>query len=200
MVERQMIANRRLVGMTVAAFTGLVITGDFSCAAINASGVDPSDQLNGAPSSLAIGTELGASGNVGTEPGAAGKDSPTSANPLWAIPLGSLTATRDRPVFSPSRRVPAPAVAAAPVEPAKPVYVPPPEPEKPQLSLVGVVTGISGGFAVFLNTATHDILRLKLGEGNEGWVLRSVKGREAVLEKNHQTAVIGLPASEDNPK
>jgi hypothetical protein len=198
MVERQMIANRRLVGMTVAAFAGVMVTADFSLAAINSS--DPGDQLNGAPSTLATGTELGAPGTAGTDAGSAGKDMPTSANPLWAIPLASLTATRERPVFSPSRRAPAPVVTAAPVEPAKPVYVPPPEPETPQLSLVGVVAGISDGFAVFLNVTSHDIIRLKLGEGNDGWVLRSVKGREAVLEKNHKTAVIGLPASEDNQK
>lgn len=185
-----MIADRWLIGMIVAAFAGVVITGDFSLAAINSS--DPADQLNGAPSTLGIGTELGA-------PSTAAADIPTSANPLWAIPLGSLTATRERPIFLPSRRVPAPAVAAAPVEPVKQVYVPI-EPEKPQLSLVGVVIGISDGFAVFLNVTTHDIVRLKLGEGNDGWVLRSVKGREAVLEKNHQTVVIGLPASEDNQK
>ena len=187
-----MIADRWLVGMTVAAFTGVAITGDLSLAANNPSGVGSGDQLMGAPSTLTLGTELGA-------PGAAGTDIPSSANPLWAIPLGSLTATRQRPIFLPSRRVPAPAVAAAPVEPAKPAFVPI-EPERPQLSLVGVVTGITDGFAVFLNVTTHDIIRLKLGEGHDGWVLRSVKGREAVLEKNHQTAVIGLPASEDDQK
>jgi general secretion pathway protein N len=198
MVERQMTADRWLVGVTVAAFT--VITGDFSLAAINLSGVEPGDQLNGAPSTITIGPRLGAPGTAGTDTGGAEKDVPMSANPLWAIPLGSLIATRERPIFSPSRRVPALAVAAAPVEPAKIAYVPPAEPERPQLSLVGVVTGVSGGFAVFLNITTRDIIRLKLGEGNDGWVLRSVKGREAVLEKNHQTAVIGLPASEDNLK
>ncbi|HKS60528.1 MAG TPA: hypothetical protein VJT13_02445, partial [Xanthobacteraceae bacterium] len=34
-----------------------------------------------------------------------------SGNPLWAIPLSSLNATRERPLFLPSRRAPAPAVA-----------------------------------------------------------------------------------------
>src|SRR5436305_1923241 len=44
-----------------------------------------------------------------------------SGNPLWAIPLSALTATRERPLFLPSRRAPAPAVAGTPV-----VAVPPP--------------------------------------------------------------------------
>ena len=38
-----------------------------------------------------------------------------SGNPLWAIPLSALTATRERPLFLPSRRAPAPAVAGTPV-------------------------------------------------------------------------------------
>ena len=44
-----------------------------------------------------------------------------SGNPLWAIPLSALTATRERPLFLPSRRAPAPAVAGTPV-----VVAPPP--------------------------------------------------------------------------
>ncbi len=179
----------------VAAFMDAVITGHFGLAAVHPSGFNNRDQLNGPPGALSSGTEPEA-------PGTAGKDTPTStsANPLWAIPLGTLSATRERPLFSPSRRAPAPpAVPAVRVEPVKPVYVPM-EPEKPQLSLVGIVSGISDGYAVFLSATTHDIVRLKLGEGHEGWILRSVKGREAVLEKNHQTAVIGLPTSEDIQK
>src|SRR5438045_3679915 len=31
-----------------------------------------------------------------------------SGNPLWTIPLASLTATRERPIFTPSRRPPPP--------------------------------------------------------------------------------------------
>ena len=34
-----------------------------------------------------------------------------SANPLWAMPLAQFPATRERPIFSPSRRPPAAAVA-----------------------------------------------------------------------------------------
>ena len=38
---------------------------------------------------------------------------PPSGNPLWSVPLSVLTATRERPVFSASRRPMPPAVAAA---------------------------------------------------------------------------------------
>ena len=119
-------------------------------------------------------------------------DMPERGNPLWGIPIESLQATRERPLFSSSRRPPAPAVIATPVEAPKTV-TPPPEPEVPAFDLVGIVEGDGQGYAVFINTGTHDIIRLKTGEGQDGWILRSVKGRKAVLEKNNKTAVVELP-------
>jgi len=115
-----------------------------------------------------------------------------TGNPLWAIPLSSLTATRERPIFLPSRRAPAPAVAGTPVVVAPP---PPPstEPDQPPLTLVGAIVGDSEGFAVFLDQATNNVVRLKTGQDHMGWVLRSVKGREATLEKNKRTATLTLP-------
>jgi len=113
-----------------------------------------------------------------------------SGNPLWVIPRESLTATRERPIFRPSRRPPPPALAAAPVVPQSP----PPAPEaQPALRLLGIVIGATEGFAVFISETTQNVVRLKTGEGHEGWILRSVKAREAVLEKNHRSAVIELP-------
>jgi hypothetical protein len=113
-----------------------------------------------------------------------------SGNPLWVIPRESLTATRERPIFRPSRRPPPAALAAAPVAPQSP----PPAPEaQPALRLLGIVIGATEGFAVFISETTQNIIRLKTGEGHEGWILRSVKAREAVLEKNHRSAVIELP-------
>src|SRR5438552_8262323 len=59
-----------------------------------------------------------------------------SGNPLWAIPLSALTATRERPLFLPSRRAPAPAVAGTPVVAAPPPPPPAPVDEQPPLTLV----------------------------------------------------------------
>lgn len=123
-----------------------------------------------------------------------------SGNPLWAIPLSALTATRDRPLFLPSRRPPAPAVAGTPVvavpQPAAP---PPAEPEQPPLTLVGAVAGESEGIAVFLDQATNSVIRLKTGQDHSGWVLRSVKGREAVLQKDRRTTTLVLPVPGAQP-
>jgi hypothetical protein len=119
-----------------------------------------------------------------------------SANPLWAIPLLQLTATMQRPLFAPSRRPPPPVVAyqLASVPPPPPPK--PAEPEKPRLSLVGTIAGGAEGIGVFLDSATRGVLRLKMGESHEGWVLRTVRRREATLQKGSQIAVLTLPPPE----
>jgi len=117
-----------------------------------------------------------------------------TGNPLWAIPLSTLSATRDRPLFTPSRRAPAPAVTG-PVAASPPPPPPPPaEPETLQLVLVGAITSETEGIAVFLDQATNNIIRLRTGQDHSGWVLRSVKGREATLHKDQQTTTLALPA------
>jgi general secretion pathway protein N len=116
-----------------------------------------------------------------------------SGNPLWAIPLSALTATRERPLFLPSRRAPAPAVAGTPVV-AAPPPPPPAQPEQPPLTLVGAIASETEGFAVFLDQATNNVVRLKTGQDHSGWVLQSVKGREVTLRKEGRTATMALPA------
>ena len=121
---------------------------------------------------------------------------PTAApmgNPLWAIPLNTLTFTRDRPLFTPSRRPPAPAVVTAPRVVAPKVVVRPPAPQHPNLTLIGTVVGENEGIGVFLDQQTHNFVRLKTGEGHAGWVLRSIKAREATLVKDQQTETLSLP-------
>jgi hypothetical protein len=133
---------------------------------------------------------------VATVPAPASVEHVPSANPLWAIPLLQLSATRERPLFAPSRRPPPPVVAyqlasAPPPPPPKPA-----EPEKPRLSLVGTIAGGAEGIGVFLDSTTRAVLRLKMGETHEGWVLRAVRRREATLQKGSQVAVLTLPLPE----
>jgi general secretion pathway protein N len=123
---------------------------------------------------------------------ATSEPAPRSANPLWGIPLKSLTATRDRPIFSASRRPPPPVVAPAPVMSAAPPP-PPKEIERPQLSLVGTVIGESESFGLFVDQANKVSLRLRLGEQHDGWVLRAVQGREVTLEKDQLAATLLMP-------
>jgi hypothetical protein len=120
------------------------------------------------------------------------------ANPLWAIPLSALTATRTRPLFTPSRRAPAPVVASVPVAVPRPPPAPPPAvPQHPNLTLVGTVAGENEGMAVFIDTATRDTVRLRTGEGHSGWILQSVERRAATLQKGEQTETLAMPKPTD---
>jgi general secretion pathway protein N len=73
---------------------------------------------------------------------------------------------------------------------------PPPKParvERPQLSLVGTVSGSEQSFGIFVDQSTKAALRLKIGEEYQGWRLRDVAAREVTLEHDEQTAVLSLP-------
>jgi hypothetical protein len=122
-------------------------------------------------------------------------DAERAGNPLWAIPLNLLTNTRERPIFSPSRRPPPPVVVNRPFVPPPPPPPPPPQPpEHPSLALLGTIAGEGEGLALFMETTSQNVVRLRTGEAHEGWVLRSVHGREAKLEKNNRTETVTLPS------
>jgi len=116
-------------------------------------------------------------------------DSTAPGNPLWTIPLNRLTATRERPLFAPSRRPPAQAL------PAVIANVPPPPPpvaelEQLGLRLLGTIAGRDGGIAICLNLATSEVVRVRTGESFAGWNLRAVRGREATFEKASRQEVL----------
>lgn len=115
-----------------------------------------------------------------------------SDNPLWAIPLGRLSASRERPLFAPTRRPPAPAPVAmpAPVQVAPP---PPAEPEKPQLSLLGTIVG-SEKIGLFIDSASKSVVRLKAGENHKGWTLRAVERRQVEFARGLDIAVLDIPS------
>jgi general secretion pathway protein N len=123
-----------------------------------------------------------------------------TGNPLWGIPVRILTATRERPLFSPSRRPPAPPVVAAPAPPTR-SFAPakPPEPDHPLLTIVGTIVSASDSIAVFVDQATNEVIRIHAGQEHGGWVLRSVHGREASFEKNERTSTLALPAPGEVP-
>ena len=116
-----------------------------------------------------------------------------SGNPLWGVPLSVLTATRERPIFSASRRPPPRAVVAAPVEQAS---APPPpkaaEPDHPPLALIGAVVGENDAIAVFLDRTNQKIVRLRQGEAHSGWVVNAILPREVTFRKADQTEVLAL--------
>ncbi len=139
--------------------------------------------------------------DLGSAPGAkSGKldRAPPSGNPLWAIPIKELSETRDRPIFTPSRRPPPLPMVEKPYTPPPPpprVEAPPPEPMA--LSLLGTIAGESEGVALFMEKGSQEVVRLRTGESHKGWVLRSVQGRQAMLEKGDRKETVTLPAPGD---
>ena len=121
----------------------------------------------------------------------------SAGNPLWVLPLKQLSITRDRPIFSPSRRPPPAAPAyVAPVMPRQ--QAKPAEPERPAVTLLGTIIGEADRLGVFLEAATGNSVKMRIGEDHQGWVLLSVKSREVTLAKNNENVVLELPAPGDS--
>ena len=116
-----------------------------------------------------------------------------NGNPLAAIAIQSLSATRERPLFTPSRRPPAPPVVAAPVVAAPapaPVEAPP---ETPPFKLIGTIVGGEESIAIFFNPATNATTRVHAGKEEAGWKVVAVNARAATLEKASQSVTLDLP-------
>ncbi len=119
-----------------------------------------------------------------------------SGNPLWLVPLSALSATRDRPLFSASRRPP-PSVAAVAAPAPQPVSAPPAPaaPEQPPLALVGTIVSptTTKSIAFLKDATTQAVTPLRIGEENAGWRLQSVSIRSIAVEKGAQSVTIELP-------
>lgn len=170
-----------MIGTGIVLLTGLMLTGSAGAAVESLPVADPS--------------EVVVSKQARAEPGGVAAASRPSqvlrGNPLAGISLGSLNETRARPLFSLSRRPPPPVAAA--VEPkAPPPPPPPPEPEKPELSLVGTVTGTDTGIGLFRDAAGKNV-QLKTGDYHQGWILRAVQRHQVMFGNGTRVAVLTLP-------
>jgi hypothetical protein len=181
-------ATLLLLSLHIAGATTSPVSGD----ALDA-GLSDDTQAAGSPAVTAVPpTPPVTTVRVGAPPTGAAPERAQSANPLWAIPLAQLSETRERPIFSPSRRPP-PSAVAAEAAVAKAPVVRKKEPEAPQLALVGTIASDEEGFGIFLDQSTKGALRLRVGEDYQGWKLRAIRGREVTMEKDQQAAVLTLP-------
>jgi hypothetical protein len=199
MARCKMITSRLTISAWLAALLGPVCALTPVSAAAQAVSIPPalSDLHAGqrsAPASVAAPLQHG---NL-PAPSASPPDKTTPAppseaiNPLWVTPLASLSPTRQRPIFSPSRRPPVAVLPPAPVR----VATPPPsrgEPKKPPFVLLGVIAGDNEHIALLLDETAKVVVRLRMGQSRSGWTLRSVNGHEATLEGYQQTATISFP-------
>jgi len=117
-------------------------------------------------------------------------DPAAAVSPLAARPLDRFSVTRDRPLFSPTRRPPAPppvAGAAAPRPPAPP----------PQVVLLGVVVDGEDAHAVVRTGPAAKILRLRIGDEVGGWKVGQIEARKLVLLLDGRTATFAMFSAKD---
>ena len=177
------------------AAAALSVLGLALAAAASAGPIDDREGVKAEVEAAYASVQGGVAGAEGSAPAADGPHRDAAAqggNPLWMIPLSALTATRDRPLFSVSRRPPALAVKAAPPPPPAPDPAPAP-PEQPTLTLIGTIVSPGTSVAMLRDTATQAVKRLREGEEASGWRLKTVKLRSVVVEKGDQSAVLQLP-------
>ena len=110
------------------------------------------------------------------------------------VPLSSLSATRDRPLFAPTRRPPPPAEAAPPPVEAAPVARPPAAPAT-VLKLVGTLIGPSDRVAIVVENAKPAV-RLRVGDAIAGWTLRSISARAVAFEAGGRTLALAARRTE----
>jgi hypothetical protein len=206
----QMAGTSTRIGRALSLLIGMVLLG--SIAQFNNMQADAQTSLldDGAPTAHTGAPPFEVRvGGQGTETDKQEKDAsprriaddatPTPANPLWRLPLAQLSTTQERPIFLPSRRPPPPApTSVAPVA----VKQPPKsrEPERPAIALAGTIIGTDGyRGAVFRDTSSPDVLRLRVGEDYHGWVLLLVTPREARLVKNGEQVLLELPVPAGTP-
>jgi general secretion pathway protein N len=115
-----------------------------------------------------------------------------AGNPLWTVPLRALSATRERPLFSASRRPPIVAVPIAAAPPKQEAPAPAP-PDRPLLTLIGTILSPKASVAMLQSSDTEAISRLRLGQENDGWRVQAISLRSIVVEKGGQSVELGLP-------
>jgi hypothetical protein len=113
-------------------------------------------------------------------PGEGGAGLPS---PLAAQPLDRLSATRERPLFSPTRRPPPPPppVVVAP-EP------PPPPPPPPDVALFGIVMDGDEAHAVVRAGPAAKIMQVRVGDDIGGWKVAQIEGRRLILSLDDRIA------------
>lgn len=186
----QMVKWSGIVGLTVLSSWILVMGRPLEFLAATSAA---SDILSSQREADIVGAEVGSVRPVARLKPDVSRQPRPSGNPLWAVPLSVLTATRERPIFSASRRPPQAAVAASPGNPvtahAEPKAA---EPERPPLALIGTVLGEGEAIALFLDRTNQKIIRLRPGDSQAGWTLSSVLRREVTLRKADRAEVLAL--------
>lgn len=120
--------------------------------------------------------------------GAGAADAPSLSNPVAALPLDSLTATRERPLFSPSRRPPpplAPMLASVQSIVVKPI-------DPPSIVLLGIVSEGGQARAVLRTQSSSKVVRARLGDEVASWTVTRIEPRRLTLSHDDRAVSYAL--------
>jgi general secretion pathway protein N len=186
----------RLLGILLASFCALAVT---AAAGPIDEPARPAPEVEGASAPATEGTGVADAAGLSRAPRASDPGAKSRAgNPLWTIPLRALPATRDRPLFSASRRPPIVAVPTIAPPPKEEAPAPPP-PDRPLLTLIGTIFSPKASVAMVQVFNTEAISRLRLGQENDGWRVQAISLRSIVVEKGGQSVELGLPRPNGAP-
>lgn len=108
-------------------------------------------------------------------------------NPVAALSLDQLSATRERPLFSPSRRALRPPI----VSNLRPSGLRAPS-LPPKIELHGTVIDADETLAIVYSAADNQTLRLHLGDEIGGWKVAVIDERKLVLSLEDRTAEFAI--------
>ena len=107
--------------------------------------------------------------------------------PIAPVPaLEALDSTVARPLFSPTRRLPAAPEPVPEMEPPAPA-----EPGPPTFSLRGIAMAAGGPIAL-IELAEGGSIRLRVGEEHDGWAVRAIDARTVTLEAGAERTVLAV--------
>ena len=113
-------------------------------------------------------------------------------NPVAALSLDQLAATRERPLFAPDRRRPTAALIIRHAEP------PPPNP--PRLSLSAVVVDKNAPTAVVRTDPGGKAARVRLGDEVGGWRVTQIERQRLVISLDGRSATVTMFKSDHGGK
>ena len=111
-------------------------------------------------------------------------------NPLDAVRLEDLSATRARPLLAPTRRPPPPPAARIEAPPPPAPIVAAPEP--PPFDLIGAVVGPHESYAVLRRHGGDKAARYRVGDDAEGWRVGAIGLRSVTLKRDGRTDSLAI--------
>lgn len=101
----------------------------------------------------------------------------------------SLQATRERPLFSPTRRPPPPSAADEPVAGTpEPMTAPP-----PSIKVSGIIVGSDRRIAIVTVGQTGSALHVSVGSDIAGWKVSAIEARRIELRHEARSMIVVLP-------